>query len=119
MNEENPVDLSALDPTTPPAAFEARLAGVRGAARFALLRRRQGGNALFVVARWRAPLIAALLLVMLASAALLRSVQSETLIDAEPADEIADVVGDLASPDDPLLSTSTSTTDLLLGGYQR
>jgi hypothetical protein len=119
MNDERPVDLSALDPTTPPEAFEARLSAVRGAARFALLLRRERGNALFVVARWRAPLMAALFLVMIASAVVIRAAQGEAGLEADQTEEIADVVADSAATEDVLLSTSTSTTDLLLGGYEQ
>jgi hypothetical protein len=119
MNEEHPVDLSALDPTTPSGAFEARLARVRRAARHALLQRRAGGNALAVMARWRVPLMAALVLVMLASTVLVRTVQSEAGLEPEPADEIADLLGVPAQDGDDLLSTATSTSDLLLGGFQQ
>jgi hypothetical protein len=119
MNEERLVDLSALDPTMPPEAFEARLAAIRRSTRFALLRRRESGNALFVVARWRAPLLAALFLVMIASAALIRAVQGEAGLEADQSGEIADAVADFSTTDDALLSPSTSTTDLLLGGYEQ
>jgi hypothetical protein len=119
MNEERSVDLSALDPTTPPEAFEARLSGVHDAVRFALLQRRERGNALFVVARWRAPLMAALFLVMIASVAAIRAVQGEAGLEADQPGEIADVVADSAATEDALLSTSTSTTELLLGGYEQ
>src|ERR1039458_3394534 len=119
MNEDHPVDLSALDPTTPPEAFEARLAAGRRAARFALLRRRGRGDALCVVARWRAPLLAALFLVMFASAAVIRAVQGEAGLEADQSGEIADVLADSSTTDDALLSPSTSTTDLLLGGYEQ
>jgi len=116
MDEEQPVDLSALDPTVPRGAFEARLARVRHAARHALRERREGGNPLEVVARWRAPLLAALVLVVLASAVLVRSAQIEAALETEPADEIADLLGVPALEGDALLSTTTSTSDLLLGG---
>src|SRR5579862_4016131 len=115
--QDQPVDLSALDPTLPPSAFEERLAGVREATRFALLRRRDGRNALFVVARWRVPLMAALFLVIVASAAVLRAVQAESGPPADATSEIADVLSDSISAEDSLLSTTTTATDLLLGGF--
>src|SRR3972149_2166833 len=82
MNEEQPVDLRALEPTTPPVAFEARVARVRRAAdgvlrarregaffrRESALLGREGGTALFMVARWRAPLLAAAVLVKIGRA---------------------------------------------------
>lgn len=119
MNDERHVDLSALDPTTPPEAFAARLSAVRGATRFAMLRRRERGNALFVVARWRAPLMAALFLVMIGSAVLMRAVQGEAGLEADQSGEIADVFADSSTTEDALLSTSTSTTEILLGGYEQ
>jgi hypothetical protein len=92
---------------------------VRRAARFALLSRRERGNALFVVARWRAPLLAALFLVMIVSAVVIRAVQGATGLEADQPGEIADTFADSVTTDDVLLSPSTSTTDLLLGGYEQ
>ncbi|HLA89752.1 MAG TPA: hypothetical protein VJL28_04890 [Gemmatimonadaceae bacterium] len=133
MNEEHPVDLSALDPTTPPVAFEARVARVRRAADSVLRARREGaffrregallgregGTALFMVARWRAPLLAAAVLVMLASVAVFRATQAEPVADAEPVDEIADALY-LGSPlGEAFLSASLAGTDVLLGGFDQ
>jgi hypothetical protein len=118
--EPDPVDLSALDPRQPPSEFERRLAGVRRAAQGALSRRRSGGTALFVVTRWRAPLLAALFLVMIISVALLRSSRADVRGETEPqlaTDEIADALG-LSSPlGMVLLSDTTSAADVLLGGF--
>jgi hypothetical protein len=117
MNEELPTDLSPLDPTQPPFAFAQRLARVRHAASGAL-RSRRTGTPLAMVAHWRVPLLAALFLVMLFSAALFRSVSSEANADAVGTDEIADALGVSAvlgdgndSPDSP--------ADILLGGYEQ
>ena len=117
MNEELPTDLSALDPTRPPLAFARRVAAVRGAASDTL-RRRRTGTPLAMVAQWRAPLLAALFLVMIVSAVLLRSVQGETAIDAAGTDEIADALGVSAvlgdGPDAP-----STPADILLGGREQ
>jgi hypothetical protein len=115
--DEAPLDLSALDPTVPPPAFERRLATVRHAARGALARRRAGGTAFVVVTRWRAPLLAALFLVMFVSIALLRGAQGEAVAEADTQDEIADALG-LTSPlGSGLLSDTLSAADILLGGF--
>jgi hypothetical protein len=119
-DEAAAIDLSALDPEQPAAEFEGRLASIRRGAQGALLRRRSGGTALFVVTRWRAPLLAALFLVMLVSLALLRSarndMRSEMESQAAP-DEIADALG-LSTPLGMLLlSDTTSAADVLLGGF--
>jgi cell division septal protein FtsQ len=122
IDNEEPaaIDLSALDPELPPSEFERRLAKVRSAANGALARRRAGGTAFVVVARWRAPLLAALFLVMFISVALLRSARSDVRAEAESqiaTDEIADALG-LSSPlGMVLLSDTTSAADLLLGGF--
>ena len=116
MNEELPTDLSALDPTQPPLAFARRLKAVRTAAAGAL-RRRRNGTALDMVAHWRAPLLAALFLVMFVSAALLRSVQGDAGVDAVGTDEVADALGvsTVLGDDTP----ATSSSDILLGGYEQ
>ena len=119
MIDEDPVDLGALDPTQPPAAFAARVASVRRAAAHALARRRSPINALSVVARWRAPLLAALLVVMLASIALVRAVQSETGLEMDVTDEVAAVFGLPAAADDGVLAPDATSVDVLLGGYQQ
>jgi hypothetical protein len=116
MNEELPTDLSALDPTQPPLAFARRLAAVR-AATGAALRRRRNGTPLAMVAHWRAPLLAALFLLMLVSAVLFRAVQSETGIDAVGTDEVADVLGVSAVLGDGNDQAATSPAEILLGGY--
>lgn len=118
MNEdETPLDLAALDPTVPPLAFERRLARVRTATRGSLARRRAGGTAFLVVSRWRAPLLAALFLVMFVSLAMLRVTQRDPGIDTDmQQDEIADALG-LDTPfGSAMLSDSLSAADVLLGG---
>jgi hypothetical protein len=100
MNEELPADLSALDPTQPPLAFARRLKAVR-------------------VAQWRVPLLAALFLLMVASAALFRSVQGETGIDAVGTDEVADALGVSTVLGDGDDTPVTSPADILLGGYEQ
>ena len=118
MNEEPPTDLSALDPAHPPLAFARRLAAVRTAAGGAL-RKRRTRTPLAMVAYWRAPLLAALFLVMIVSAVLFRSVQGETGIDAVGTDEVAYALGVSAVLGDGDDAQSTSPTDILLGGYEQ
>ena len=116
---EDPVDLSALDPTQPCEAFAVRLAAVRYAARDALARRRTSGQPLFFVARWRAPLMAALLLVTLVSAALLRSAQADVTLEPDATDEIAEALGFSTPAGAAFLTGSTSPTAVLLGGLEQ
>ena len=116
MNEELPTDLSALDPTQPPLAFAHRLKAVRTAASGALVRRRDG-TPLAMVAHWRAPLLAALFLVMLISAVLFRSVQGETGIDSVGTDEVADVLDASAALGDD--APAATPAEILLGGYEK
>jgi hypothetical protein len=118
MNDELPTDLSALDPTTPELAFARRLKNVRLAAAGAL-RRRRDGTPLAMVAHWRAPLLAALFLLMLFSAALFRAVQGETGIDTIGTDEVADAVSADSVLGDGDDSTTTSPADILLGGIEQ
>ena len=118
MNEELPTDLSALDPTHPPLAFARRLAAVRVAAAGALRKRRTVAP-LAMVAHWRAPLLAALFLMMIVSALLFRSVQGETGIDAVGTDEVADAVSASAVLGDGDDAPSASPADILLGGYEQ
>ncbi len=118
MNEELPTDLSALDPTSPPLAFARRLSAVRAAAGEAL-RKRRTGTPLAMVAHWRVPLLAALFLVMLASAALFRSVQGDTGIDTVGTDEVADALSASTVLGDGDDQSSASPADILLGGYEQ
>lgn len=117
-NEELPTDLSALDPTTPPLAFARRLKNVRVAAEGAL-RRRRNGTPLAMVANWRAPLLAALFALMVISAALFRSVQGETGIDAVGTDEVADVLTPASALGDGDDATAMTPAEILLGGYEQ
>ena len=117
MNEELPSDLSPLDPTQPPLAFARRVARVRAAATGILLRRRNG-SPLAMVAHWRAPLLAALIVLTLISAALLRTVSSESGLDAIGTDEVADALGVGAVLGDGS-DTPSTPADILLGGYEQ
>ena len=72
-----------------------------------------------MVAQWRAPLLAALFLMMIVSAALFRSVQGETGIDAVGTDEVADAVGASAVLGDGDDLPVASPADVLLGGYEQ
>ncbi len=120
MTEEDPIDLSALDPTQPPAAFARRVANVRHAAQGVLWKRRQAATPLGLVARWRVPLMAAMLLVMLASLATLRSISIEPRTDASVAvsDDIADALGVSSSVAAALTGENVSTV-ALMGGFDQ
>jgi len=118
MNEDRPTDLSALDPTQPPLAFARRIKAVRNAAA-GVLRRRRTGTPLAMVAHWRAPLLAALFLLMLCSAVLLRSAQGDVGADVVVTDEVADALGVSAVLGDGSDTPSTSPADILLGGYEQ
>jgi hypothetical protein len=118
MNEELPTDLSALDPTTPELAFARRLKNVRSAAAGALRRRREG-TPLAMVAHWRAPLLAALFLMMLVSAVLFRAVQGESGIDTVGTDEVADALDANSVLGDGDDTATSSAADILLGGIEK
>lgn len=117
-NEELPTDLRALDPTQPELAFARRLKNVRVAAAGAL-RRRRNGTPLAMVARWRAPLLAALVVMMIISAALFRSVQNETGIEATGTDEVADVLTPTSALGDGDDATAMTPAEILLGGNDK
>ena len=118
MNEELPTDLSALDPTQPQLAFARRVAAVRTAAAGAL-RRRRDGTPLAMLAHWRTPLLAALFLLMLVSAVVLRSVQGESGIDSVGTDEVADAVSVSAVLGDGDDQPAATPAEILLGGYDQ
>ncbi|MCX5763351.1 MAG: hypothetical protein NTU67_01760 [Gemmatimonadetes bacterium] len=128
MTDEDPMDLSALDPTQPPAAFARRVANVRHAAQGTLWRRRQAAtlsvpgvpgvpaSPLGLVARWRLPLMAAMLLVMLASLATLRALSGETGSTTDSVsvgDDIADALGVSGTVGAALTGESISTVALM------
>jgi hypothetical protein len=119
MTDEDPIDLSALDPTQPPAAFARRVANVRHAAQGALWKRRHAATSaspLGLVARWRLPLMAAMLLVMLASLATLRALSGEAGTTADSVsvgDDIADALGVSGSVGAALTGESISTVALM------
>jgi hypothetical protein len=116
--EPLPTDLSALDPTTPPLAFARRVVAVRNAAA-GTLRKRRNGAPLAIVAHWRAPLLAALFLMMIISAVLFRSVTGETGIDTVGTDEVADVLGGSQAIGDGDDNTASTPAEILLGGYEQ
>ena len=128
-DDDRPLDLSALDPTHPRATFDRRLARIQRATEGVVRRRREGGTALGLVARWRVPLLAAATLIMAVSATLARGAAgdpSQTLVDAiaadstppaDASDEIADALGLSTALGTVLLSDSASAADFLLGGY--
>lgn len=113
------VDLSALDPTMPPAAFARRVAGVRHAAQGVLWRRRNAaGSPLSLLAGWRGPLMAAGLIIMIASLATLGTLRNELTTETDAVDEIAGVFG-VSSPIGGALTGTMSTSDALLGGFEQ
>ncbi len=116
-SEFSGVDLSGLDPTLPAEAFDRRIGGIHFAASQILQRRSRGRDAFDLVTRWRAPLMAALLLLMLASAAVFRSVEVETGADYLATGEVADVSNDISSATALMTSTDGSSIDALLGGF--
>ncbi len=117
-----PVDFRALDPTRDAAAFDRRVAQIRFASNRVMARRRAtGGTPLGLMFRWRGRLAAALLLVTLVSAALMRTVAVDAGIESEPvaSDEIADALGASSPMGELLLSTSASPADALLDGVSQ
>lgn len=116
-SEFSGVDLSGLDPTLPAEAFDRRIGGIHFAASQILQRRSRGRDAFDLVTRWRAPLMAALLLLMLASAAVFRSVEVETEADYLATGEVAEVSNDISSATVLMTSTDGSSIDALLGGF--
>lgn len=77
MDDERPLDLSALDPARDPARWRAVLDATRARADEALLRRR--ADPLALIAGWRRPLLAA------AAAALLLLVPLEVALERREA----------------------------------
>jgi len=115
---DDPIDFRSIDPTLPAEAFDRRVAQVRFAATAVMARRRAGGTPLAQMFQWRAPLLAALLLITLVSVALLRTVREDAGFDTEPGvavDEIAEALGTNSTMGTLLLSTSTSPAAALLG----
>ena len=113
------VDLSGLDPTRPAEAFDRRIGRIHFAASRILQRRSRGRDAFDLVARWRAPLMAAVLLLMLASAAVFRSVQVETGTDYLATGEVAEMSNDISSAAALMTGTDGSSIDVLLGGFSQ
>jgi len=114
---EDPIDFGAIDPTIPAEAFDRRVAQIRFASTAIMARRRDGATPFVQVFRWRAPLLAALLLVTLVSFALLRTVKVESGLESEAgSDEVAEVLGASSPMGELLLSTSASSSDALLDG---
>jgi hypothetical protein len=117
MNEELPADLSPLDPTQPPLAFARRVAAVRTAASGAL-RKRRTGTPLAMLAHWRAPLLAALFLMMIVSALLFQRAQADTG-DTVGTDEVADAIAASAMLGDGDDAPAATPAEILLGGYEQ
>lgn len=120
---DDPIDFRSIDPTVSAEAFDRRVAQIRFAAGGVMARRRAGGTLVGQLFRWRAPLLAALLLVTLVSIGLLRTVRVESGLDPDgapasygPSDEIAEVLGATSPMGELLMSTSASSTDALLDG---
>jgi hypothetical protein len=114
-----PIDFSAIDPTLPPEAFEARLATVAVATRAAMARRVVARTPLGFLTRWQLPLMAAMLLVMLASAVMVRIAQGDATTELTTNDEVADALGLSTPAGSALLTGNTTSTDLLLGGFEQ
>jgi hypothetical protein len=114
---DDPIDFGPIDPTRDAETFERRVAQIHFAASGIMARRRNAGTAFVFVARWRAPLLAALLVVTLVSVALLRTVGVDAGLETDMAsDEVAEVLGATTPMSELLLSTSASPTDALLDG---
>ena len=125
-DDDLPLDLEALDPTLPLSAFERRLSGIRLGTAVGLRRRRETRSPFGVVARWRAPLLAAAALIMVMSSAwrtvtggdaAVSSVTASDVATAEAPDELADALGLSTTLGSALLSDTTSAETILLGGY--
>ena len=114
-----PIDFAAIDPTLPPAAFEARLATVGVVTHAAMRRRMVARTPLGFMTRWQLPLMAAMLLVMIASAVTIRIAQGDPAADLTAGDEVADALGLSTPAASALLTGNTTSTDLLLGGFEQ
>lgn len=114
---DDPIDFGSIDPTLPAEAFERRVAQVRFAATAVMARRRAGkATPLTQLFQWRAPLLAALVLITIVSVAAVRSERVDSGAEIELAsDEVADALGTSSTMGTLLLSTSTSSADALLG----
>jgi hypothetical protein len=71
---------------------------------------------LFEVTRWRAPLIAAIAVMMLVSAVILRSSTGDAGLTVSATDEVAESLGIAATAGDSLLTTDASAVDAILRG---
>lgn len=119
MTDDRPADrinFTPLDPTLPPDAFARRLATVREHARFGLARRRHEAGALVEVARWRTPLIAAMVALMVLSAVVFRSATNDAGLTVSPTDEVAESLGLTTTAGDTLLGLDASSVDAILRG---
>jgi len=113
---EDRIDFTALDPTLPPDAFARRLATAREHARFGLARRRHEAGALVEVTRWRAPLIAAMVALMVLSAVVFRSATNDAGLTVSATDEVAESLGLTTTAGDTLLGLDASSVDAILRG---
>ena len=110
------IDFTALDPTLPPDAFARRLATVRENARFGLARRRHEVGALVEVTRWRSPLIAAMVALMIISAVVFRTATTDAGLSVSPTDEVAESLGITTTAGDGLLGPDAASVDAILRG---
>ena len=110
------IDFTALDPTVPPDAFARRLSTARDNAQFALTRRRHEAGALVEVTRWRSPLIAAMIALMIISAVVFRSATNDAGLGVSPTDEVAESLGITTTAGDSLLGLDASSVDAILRG---
>ncbi len=113
---EDRIDFAALDPTLPTDAFARRLATARAHARFGLARRRHEAGALVEVTRWRSPLIAAMVALMIISAVVFRSATNDAGLGVSPTDEVAESLGITTTAGDSLLGLDASSVDAILRG---
>jgi hypothetical protein len=108
VGDDRPIDLTALDPTQPALAFELRMARINRAARAELRRRRGERDAFSLVARWRLPLAAAMVLMILSSAMILRYASSDPA--GELAADVAESTSAVGTTDDVATALGVSTT---------
>jgi hypothetical protein len=113
---EDRIDFTALDPSLPPTAFAHRLSTLRERARFGLARRRHEAGALVEVTRWRAPLIAAMVALMIISAFVFRTATADAGLAVSTSDEVAESLGLATTDNESLLSPDASSVDAILRG---
>jgi hypothetical protein len=80
-HDREPLDLSPLDPTADSESLERIVRRIHAAAASELLRRRSGPALIDLIVRWRRPILAASLLLAVASGAVLMTVRQPVLKD--------------------------------------